>query len=106
MIGSTLKQLLAQRDMNVSELARRSGVPAQTLYSIIKRDSTRIDPELLEKLCRVLEAPPELFKSDSGGSPPLTAREWALIQGFRGLDERGRQTVEALIGAELRLAEN
>ena len=101
MIGSTLKELLAQRDMNVSELSRRSGVPVQTLYSIIKRNSARIDPELLEKLCLVLEVPQELFKPDASAQAPFTPREWALIEGFRALDERGKLTLEALLRSEL-----
>lgn len=100
MIGSTLKQLLEQRDMNVSELARRSGVSVQTLYSIIKRDSSRIDPELLEKLCLCLDAPRELFQTEKDASSPFTPREWALIQAFRAMDERGRKTVEALVRVE------
>lgn len=100
MIGSTLKQLLAQRDMNVSELARRSGVSVQTLYSIIKRDSARVDPELIERLCRTLDVPEELFRAEKDAPPAFSPREWALICAFRALDERGKKSIEALVKAE------
>ena len=51
MIGSTLKELLARRGMRVGELSRLIGVPAQTLYSIIKRDNMKIDFDVLLRIC-------------------------------------------------------
>ena len=43
MIGTTLKKLLDERDIKVNEFARQIQVPAQTLYSIIRRDNMKID---------------------------------------------------------------
>ena len=39
MIGTTLKKLLDEREIKVNEFARQIHVPAQTLYSIIRRDN-------------------------------------------------------------------
>ena len=47
MIGTTLKKLLDEREIKVNEFARQIQVPAQTLYSIIRRDNMKIDFELL-----------------------------------------------------------
>ena len=47
MIGTTLKNLLDEREIKVNEFARQIKVPAQTLYSIIRRDNMKIDFELL-----------------------------------------------------------
>ena len=45
MIGTTLKKLLDEREIKVNEFARQIHVPAQTLYSIIRRDNMKIDFE-------------------------------------------------------------
>lgn len=42
MIGTTLKNLLDEREIKVNEFARQIKVPAQTLYSIIRRVSKRL----------------------------------------------------------------
>ena len=39
MRGSTLKEVLDDQGVSVSELARRLEISPQTLYSMIKRDS-------------------------------------------------------------------
>ncbi|WP_417079164.1 helix-turn-helix domain-containing protein, partial [Hominenteromicrobium sp.] len=54
MIGTTLKKLLDEREIKVNEFARQIHVPAQTLYSIIRRDNMKIDFELLLRICDAL----------------------------------------------------
>ncbi|MGN1002567.1 MAG: S24 family peptidase [Oscillospiraceae bacterium] len=101
MIGSTLKKLLAQRGMSVNELSRRVGVPAQTLYSIIKRDNMKIDFDTLLRICAELDAPMELFCSGAGVSavsPDL--EEWELLRRWRELDEHGRKLTRCVMDAE------
>ena len=72
MIGTTLKRLLQERNMNVNELSRRTGISAQTLYSIIKRDNMKIDFEVLLKLCDALSVPVEAFYNAEGKRPAST----------------------------------
>ena len=57
MIGTTLKKLLDEREIKVNEFARQIHVPAQTLYSIIRRDNMKIDFELLLRICDALHVP-------------------------------------------------
>lgn len=61
MIGTTLKKLLDEREIKVNEFARQIQVPAQTLYSIIRRDNMKIDFELLLRICDALHVPLETF---------------------------------------------
>lgn len=54
-IGSRLKQILAERGMTVSQLSRESGVPAQTLYAMINRDSNKADMDIMAKMLMALD---------------------------------------------------
>jgi len=102
MIGSTLKALLESRNMRVVELSRLIEVPAQTLYSIIKRDNMKIDFEVLLRICRVLDAPIELFcgEAPQAGDKP-DAAELDMLRRYRSLDEHGREMVDTVLEKEL-----
>ena len=54
-IGSRLKQILEERGMTVSQLSRESGVPAQTLYAMINRDSNKADMDIMAKMLLALD---------------------------------------------------
>lgn len=99
MIGSTIRDLLEQRGVTVSELARRTGVPAQTLYSIIKRDNMKIDFDVLLKLCRVLDVPVQTFYGEDAPAAP-DGRESAFLSRYRALDEHGKRLAELVVGEE------
>lgn len=109
MIGTTLKRLLQERNMNVNELSRRTGISAQTLYSIIKRDNMKIDFEVLLKLCDALSVPVEAFYDGQGKRPASTrlpdTEEWDLIRSYRRLDDHGRHLTRLVMEAELERAE-
>lgn len=100
MIGTTLKQLLQERNMSVSELARRTNIPAQTLYSIIRRDNMKIDFDLLLRICDVLNVPIETFCERSVGLR-LTPEERRVLRGLRTLDAHGRDITLTVMNAEL-----
>ena len=98
MIGSTLKQLLAERKMSVADLAGRIGAPSQTLYSIVKRDNMNIDLDLLVRICRELNVPLEYFCDDASS---FRAEELAFLGKYRALDGHGREMVEVVAEREL-----
>lgn len=60
-IGSKLINLLHEQGSNPNELAQKINVPAQTIYSMIKRDSKKADIEVLIKISRELGVEPEFF---------------------------------------------
>ena len=100
MIGSTLKQLLANRKMSVGELARRVDVPVQTLYSIIRRDNMKIDFDILLRICDTLGVSVSVFCSSSAAADEPTAADWELLSRCRALDSHGRALVERIIDFE------
>lgn len=53
-IGRKLTDILIEKGMNTNELAQRIGVTPSTIYSIIQRDSNRIDIDLIIKISRAL----------------------------------------------------
>jgi len=105
MVGTTLKRFLQERNMNVNELSRRTGISPQTLYSIIKRDSMKIDFDMLLRLCEGLDVPVEVFYEACGGRsmpgrlPDL--EEWDMIQSYRKLDTHGKRLTHLVMDAEL-----
>lgn len=103
MIGTCIKDLMLQRGMTLTELARHCEVSATTLHSIVKRDNSTMDLQLLFKICKALDVPIEYFLNALGGKtqelPSL--EEWELLRQFRGLDGHGREMALVVISAEL-----
>lgn len=54
-IGMRIKEALRDRNMTIKQLAEESGISINTLYSITKRDSERVDSLLLQKIASVLQ---------------------------------------------------
>lgn len=57
-IGSIIKEKLRERSMTIKELAALSGISVNTLYSITKRDSLRVESETLELIANALKVQP------------------------------------------------
>ena len=53
-LGSRLKQILDEREMTVTRFSREAGIPAQTVYALINRDSNKADMDILMKLLTAL----------------------------------------------------
>lgn len=66
-IGDKLQYLIKEKDTNVNELAIRANVSPSTLYSIIKRNNTKVDIDVLIRICRVLGVPAEYFSDEVPG---------------------------------------
>lgn len=105
MRGSMLKRILDEQGISISELARRLDVSPQTLYSMVKRDSQKVDFDLMLRICRELQVPVERFCEDSGLPAMPDSREWSLVHRYRRLDESGRELAELVVDAELRRVE-
>ena len=102
MIGTTLKKLLDEREIKVNEFARQIQVPAQTLYSIIRRDNMKIDFELLLRICDALHVPLETF-CGTGSTDQPTPEEWETLWKLRRLDDHGRFVTLQLLDADYRV---
>lgn len=56
-IGITLKNILRNRKMTIKQLSEKSGISINTLYSITKRDSARVDEVILQRIADTLGIP-------------------------------------------------
>ena len=63
-VGVRLKRILSQRNMTIKELSELSGISINTLYSITKRDSKRVDYYTIGLISRSLKINPNELLSD------------------------------------------
>ena len=63
-IGTKLTMLMKKQNTNANELSIKSGVPAQTIYSLIRRDASKVDIDSLIKIARALGVTADYFGSD------------------------------------------
>lgn len=61
-IGNKLNELLKERNMTVTELARKINVAPTTIYSVIQRNNKKIDIDVLLNIADVLGVTAEYFR--------------------------------------------
>lgn len=54
-VGRNIEAAAKRKKMSLKEISQRLGMPYTTFYNIVKRDSPRIDFELVGKLTRILD---------------------------------------------------
>ena len=68
-IGKLIKEYMEAHDIRVADIATETGIPYTTLSSLISRDSTKVDIDVLVKICNYINCSPEDF---SGNLPKYT----------------------------------
>ena len=63
-VGKRLKRILSQKGMSIKELSELSGISKNTLYSITKRDSKKVDYYTIGLIARTLQIDPNELLSD------------------------------------------
>lgn len=68
-IGEKLDELIKSRHTNVNQLASTTGINVQTIYSIIRRNNTKVDLDVLQVLADELCVTLDYFaeKKDNSG---------------------------------------
>lgn len=89
-IGNTLNQLIKLRGTNVNELSQKIGVAPTTIYSLIKRDSKKVDIEILIKLSKALNVTAEYFYNCEMADNTLNNKETILLEHYNKLNEKGK----------------
>lgn len=73
-IGVRLEAIMKAKDINANELAKKIGVTPSTIYSMIKRDSSRVDIDLIIKIAHALGmTADELLSGESYEKPDTLA---------------------------------
>lgn len=71
--GLRLEEIMKEKGINANELALKIGVTPSTLYSMIKRDSSRVDIDLIIKIAHALGiTADELLTGEKQASQPTT----------------------------------
>ena len=78
-IGDKLQQIITARNTNVNELAIRAKVSPNTLYSIIKRNNTKADIDILIRISRVLGVTVEYFSDEADANQYYLDSETAML---------------------------
>lgn len=106
--GANLKNLLVSKGMSVPELAKRTGINKNTLYSYLRRDTKKVDPAIIKKLVEVLgEGANILYDWDDitemiwDDMPKnVSPMEEEIVLKWRGLDRHGMEAVKAILDIE------
>lgn len=104
-IGQFIQKHMNEKQINQAELARRSGVPASTISSIIIRNNDRVAIEMILKLCEVLECDIEEY-INSLKSEEVQRMPNLFAKKYYSLDIYGREAIDSLLEIEYRRCRN
>lgn len=104
-IGKLLADKIAAQGLSKNQVAEAAKVPASTLYSIIKRDNTKVEIDAFLRICDVLKCSPEEFSSEIPTvffekNVQLTQQEESMIKKYRALDPRGKDVIDTVLEKE------
>lgn len=74
-VGLRLKEISKQKGITIKYISEKTGIPVNTLYSIIKRDSARVSTETIQAIAEVLQVHPARLISYSVHDPEKYSRE-------------------------------
>lgn len=98
-IKNRLTSLLKEKSMNANELAQRINVTPSTLYSLLQRDSNRIDIDLIMKISHALDVTADELLTDeisqmaepAASAGPVDIQKARLDLLYTLLNEDGRK---------------
>ena len=94
-LGEKLNLTIKQKGMTINQVAIAAKVPQSSLYSIIQRNSTKVDIDSFIRICNVLVCKPEDFAEEileaSDNITDLTKEEKMLLDGYRSLNDEGKE---------------
>lgn len=95
-IGTVLSDLLREKNTNAKALADQIGVTPSTIYSIIKRDNSKVEIDTLMKICKALDVSVEKFYDEYVSSKPdevFSEEEKTMMKDIRSLTEEQREVI-------------
>ncbi|WP_177295797.1 helix-turn-helix domain-containing protein [Enterocloster lavalensis] len=99
--GIELKRILKKKGIKVAQLSRETGIPANTLYAIINRDSNNISAGNFNRICKALNLGPDeqanldmcLYPEKWFGSSRPTSTDKEVIREYVDMDEAPQKIV-------------
>ena len=85
-LGQNIKTILDAKQRTVPWLAKASGVPASTIYSMIRNSSKSTDDTTLSRLSTALRVPPDILTSSTIEYPLTTENIAAYDKTFKSAD--------------------
>lgn len=98
-IGEFIQEKMNAANISQAELARRSGVPASTISSIISRNNDRIAIEMLINLCDVLGCDVEEYIS-ALKKEPVKQMPSSFTKKYYALDSFGKELIDKALEIE------
>lgn len=86
-IGKSLQLIMDSLGTNPSDLSSRTGIHKATIYSIIKRDNTKIDVDILLKICKELGISTDDVLNYNSERIIITKHEQMLVEAYRSHKE-------------------
>ncbi|MBE6591134.1 MAG: helix-turn-helix domain-containing protein [Ruminococcaceae bacterium] len=95
-------ELIKEKNIPKSELARAAEIPYTTLDSMLKRDSDTARLEAMFRIAAYLDVSLEelIYPGGKANASGLTEEEKRLLENYRNLDTRGKRTVSAFLRCE------
>lgn len=97
--GIKIKEILRNKGLTIKQLSEMSGIPLNTLYSITKRDSKRVDSVILHRISKALgvnmmelttlEMVDPAIGLGAFTDVEIDFGEISKLDGFLGFDEHG-----------------
>ncbi|MBE6701007.1 MAG: helix-turn-helix domain-containing protein [Ruminococcaceae bacterium] len=99
-------KLLKEKKKTKAQLAKAAGIPYTTLDSMLKRDSDSARIKTVYKIAEYLDVSIEELVFDEQlqsvtSKNNITDEEYALLESYRLIDERGKSTISALLNLEV-----
>lgn len=96
-VGIRLKEILREKGMTIKQLSAQSGISLNTLYSITKRDSKRVDRIVAQCIAKTLDIDPLSLIDNHDGKYLYYNLEILQklngIDGFDGFDDTGKPKI-------------
>lgn len=94
-IGNKISEIMNEKGMNANELANQIGVTPSTIYSLIKRDGSRIDIDLLIKIAHALGMSVDLFLGigNPGSDPQYSPFDAQFLKAYHSASDEAKSIV-------------
>lgn len=97
-VSQVLRELIDGSGYRTADVALRTGIKRETLYSIQNRESDRVSITALKVLADFFGEDLEIFCGDPGyvSQPKLTQEELSLVTAYRKLGQTDQATIQNL----------